>query len=88
MALHFRRVDARDELEIWTASSDAYSFVITHEARSGPGFHGAPGFVASWRSLYVSNPAIKVGGSPFKSLAEAERACEALLKHLTGNGPA
>lgn len=33
MALHFRRVDT--ELEIWIASSDDYSFVISNESRSG-----------------------------------------------------
>ncbi len=80
MALHFRRVDIRDDLEIWIASSDEYSFVISNEAPNGLGFHGVRGFVASWRSLFTNSPAIKVGGSPFESLAEAERACEAFLK--------
>jgi hypothetical protein len=28
-------------------------------------------------------PAIRVGGSPFKTFAEAETACEAMLAHLT-----
>jgi hypothetical protein len=29
--------------------------------------------------------AIKIGGSPFKMLAEAEEACDAILKHLTSD---
>jgi hypothetical protein len=31
----------------------------------------------------VRKPAIRVGGSPFKTFAEAETACEAMLAHLT-----
>jgi hypothetical protein len=53
------------------------------ESRSGPGLHGRPGFVASWRPIYQCRGAIKVGGSPFKTLAEAEVACTAMLAHLT-----
>jgi hypothetical protein len=49
MALHFRR--ATDNLVIWSAS-DRYSFVISNESRSGPGLHGEPGFVASWRPIF------------------------------------
>ena len=30
----------------------------------------------------VRKPAIRVGGSPFKTFAEAETACEAMLAHL------
>ena len=78
MALHFRR--ATDDLEIWSAS-DRYSFVISNESRSGPGLHGEPGFVASWRPINLNKPAVRVGGSPFNTFAEAEKACEAFLKH-------
>ena len=60
-----------------------FSFVISKESRSGPGLHGPPGFVASWRPIDVNKPAIKVGGSPFDTFAEAEKACEAFLSHLT-----
>jgi hypothetical protein len=42
-----------------------------------------PGFVASWRPINFNRPAIRVGGSPFKTFAEAEHACEAMLAHLT-----
>src|SRR5882724_479885 len=48
----------------------------------GPGFHGHPGYVASWRPLDERSGAIKIGGSPFKTLADAEEACNIMLKHL------
>jgi hypothetical protein len=83
MALHFSRVaPATEELEIWSAIELGYSFVISNESRSGPGLHGQPGFVASWRPININRTAIKVGGSPFKTFAEAEKACEAMLLHL------
>ncbi|WP_084029634.1 hypothetical protein [Bradyrhizobium sp. LMTR 3] len=84
MALHFSRVaPAIEELEIWSASERGFSFVISNENTSGPGLHGRPGFVASWRPISLNRHAIKVGGSPFKTFAEAEKACEAILAHLT-----
>jgi hypothetical protein len=84
MALHFSRVaNPVEDMQIWSANSDGFSFAISHESRSGPGFHGHPGFMASWRPVHQNRPAIKVGGSPFKTLAEAENACKALLTHLT-----
>jgi hypothetical protein len=57
--------------------------VISRESPTGPGFHGRPGYVASWRPVYQSRGAIKVIGSPFKTFDEAEAACGAMLKHLT-----
>jgi hypothetical protein len=84
MALHFSRIaPATEELEIWSASERGFSFVISNESSSGPGLHGRPGFVASWRPINLNRTAIRVGGSPFKTLAEAEKACEAMLAHLT-----
>jgi hypothetical protein len=84
MALHFSRVaPATEELEIWSASECGFSFVISNENSSGPGLHGQPGFVASWRPIDVNRPAIRVGGSPFETFAEAEKACEAMLEHLS-----
>jgi hypothetical protein len=77
MALHFSRIaPATKELEIWSANERGFSFVISNESSSGPGLHGRPGFVASWRPINFNSPAIRVGGSPFKTLAEAEKACE------------
>ena len=80
-ALQFHR--AVDGMDIWSASSDGFSFVITYETRAGPGFHGRPGYVASWRRLYQGSGAIKIGGSPFETFAQTEQACNAMLKNLT-----
>jgi hypothetical protein len=83
MAMEFTRVISRvEDMEIWTASRDGFSFVISYESRSGPGFHGQTGFVASWRPIDQNRSAIKIGGSPFKTLAEADEACKAMLGHL------
>jgi hypothetical protein len=81
MALQFHRAVAH--IEIWCANSDGFSFVITYESPTGPGFHGRLGYVASWRSLDVNGGAIKIGGSPFKTFAEAEETSNIILKHLT-----
>jgi hypothetical protein len=80
MALQFHR--AVEHMEVWSASSDGFSFVITFESLAGPGFHGRPGYVASWRPLYQTSGAVRIGGSPFKTFAEGEEGCEAMLKHL------
>jgi hypothetical protein len=82
-----RIVGPSEDLEIWSASSLGFSFVISNENRSGPGLRGRPGFVATWRPLYLNRPAIKVGGSPFNTFAEAETACRAMLMHLTSICP-
>jgi hypothetical protein len=83
MAMQFTRVvSLLDDIEIWNASSDGFSFVISYESRGGPGFHGAPGYVASWRSLSQNKGAVRVDGSPFETLAEAEGACKAVLGYL------
>jgi len=70
------------DMEIWSASSDGFPFVITFETPSGPGFHGRPGYVASWRPLYEGRGAIKISGSPFETLEQAEEACDRMLEHL------
>jgi hypothetical protein len=77
-----RVINPVQDIEIWNASSDGFSFVISYESRTGPGFHGNTGFVASWRPIDQNRGAIKIGGSPFKTLAEAEEACKAMLQHL------
>ena len=83
MALQFSRVVSPvEDMEIWNASSNGFSFVISYESRSGRGFHGRAGFVASWRPIHQNTGAIKIGGSPFKTLAEAEEACKAMLQYL------
>jgi hypothetical protein len=85
MAMEFTRVISPvADMEIWSGSSNGFSFVISYESRNGPGFHGRTGFVASWRPIHhQKTSATKIGGSPFKTLAEAEEACEAMLGHLT-----
>jgi hypothetical protein len=81
--MQFTRVAGpAEDMEIWNASSNGFSFVISYESRSGPGFHGRTGFVASWRPIRQNRSAIKVGGSPFETLVQAEEACEAMLGHL------
>ena len=80
MPLQFHR--AVETMEIWSAASEGYSFVISHETPSGPGFHGRAGYMASWRPVYEARGAIGITGSPFKTFDEAEAACDAMLKHL------
>jgi hypothetical protein len=76
-----------DDIQIWNATSYGFSFVISYESRSGPGLQGKPGFLASWRPVYQNRPAIKVVGSPFKTMTEAEQACEVMLGYLTSDNP-
>jgi hypothetical protein len=84
MPLQFHR--AVEGMEIWSATSDSYSFVITLESSAGRGFHGKPGYVASWRPVYKGRGAIRIPGSPFKAFDEAAAACNEILKHLKSNG--
>jgi hypothetical protein len=82
--LQFSRVVSPvEDMKIWNASSNGFSFVISYESSAGPGLHGRTGFVASWRPIHQNRCAIRVGGWPFKTLAEAEEACKAMLGHLT-----
>jgi hypothetical protein len=79
-ALQFQRTPK--ELDAWSANSDGFSFEITFEGQSGPGFHGRTGYLASWRPDHLNRLAIKVVGSPFKTFENAEQACNAMLSHL------
>jgi hypothetical protein len=72
-----------DEMQIWNASGSGFTFVISYESRNGPGLHGVPGFVGSWRPLHGNRGAVKVIGSPFKTFEAAEQACETMLGYLT-----
>ena len=81
MPLQFHR--AVEQMEIWSATSEGYTFVISFESFTGPGFHGKPGYVASWRPIHEGRGAIRITGSPFKTLDEAKAACDAMLNHLT-----
>ena len=80
MALQFHR--AVEDIGIWSATSDGFSFVISYASRTGHGLHGRPGFMASWRPLYQNKTAIRITGSPFKTFVEAEEACNTMLEHL------
>jgi hypothetical protein len=81
MALQFHR--AVEDIGIWSATSDGFSFVISYASRAGRGLHGRPGFMASWRPLYQNRTAIKIIGSPFNTFADAENACNTMFAHLT-----
>ena len=70
MPLQFHR--AVDKMEIWSATSDVYSFVINFESFSGPGFYGRPGYVGIVASDLLARGAIRISGSPFKTLDEAK----------------
>jgi len=80
MLLQFHR--AVENMDVWSASSANISFVITFASPTGAGFRGRPGFLASWRALYSSTGAIKVIGSPFNTFADAEGACNTMLREL------
>ena len=83
MAMEFTRVISPvADMEIWSGSSNGFSFVISYESRNGPGFHGQTGLMASWRPIHHQKTcAITIGGSPFKTPAEAEEACKVMLSH-------
>jgi hypothetical protein len=80
--MQFVRVNCIEDMEIWSASRNGFSFVVSYESHSGSGLQGRAGFVASWRPIYENRCAIKIGGSPFRSLGEAEEACRAMLEFL------
>jgi hypothetical protein len=81
-----RVVSPVEDMEVWNASGNGFSFVVSYESRAGPGFHGRPGFVASWRPIHQNTSAIRIVGSPFETLAEAEEACKAMLGLLPKAG--
>jgi hypothetical protein len=71
MTLQFHR--AVEHMEVWSACSEGFSFVITPESRAGNGLYGQLGYVASWRRLdQYRSGAIKIGGSTFTTFVEAE----------------
>jgi hypothetical protein len=82
--VQFRRVITPvEDIQVWNASSSGFSFVISYESRSGHSLQGSPGFVASWRPIHQNRTAVKIAGSPFKTFAAAEQACEIMLGYLT-----
>jgi hypothetical protein len=74
MAMQFTRVVGPvEDMEIWNASSAGFSFVISCESRSGPGFHGPPGYVASWRLLSQNTAASESAARPLKRLLRPKK---------------
>ncbi|MBR1126578.1 hypothetical protein JQ628_34020 [Bradyrhizobium lablabi] len=84
--MEFTRIAGPEEMEVWKASSNAVSFVISYGSRNGPGLHGQTGFAVSWRPIAENRPAVGVGGSPFRTLAEAKEACNAMASVLMDAG--
>ncbi|PPQ15399.1 hypothetical protein CV770_31665 [Bradyrhizobium sp. AC87j1] len=80
MLLQFHR--AVEDMGIWSASSDGYSFVISFQSPTGHDSRGRLGYVASWRPLDQSRGSIRIFGSPFQSFADAESACNSMLNNL------
>ena len=76
-----------EDIQIWNATCDGFSFVISYASRGGPGLQGNTGFAASWRPLRQNRSAVKVIGSPFKTFTAAEQACEIVLGHLISDSP-
>ena len=88
MSVQFTRViSSFEKMEAWNGSGNGFSFVISHESRSGSGFRGRTGFMASWRPIDQNSSAIEVVGSPFKTITEAESACKAMASLLTEARP-
>ena len=46
MHMQFSRIISSVDLQIWNASSNGFSFVISFERRNGSGLRGRLGFVA------------------------------------------
>ena len=64
MAMQFVRVISRvEDLAIWNANRNGFSFVISYESHSGPGLQGRAGFVAGGRSIRTDAP-LRSGARP------------------------
>ena len=67
MVMQFTRVVSPvEDMEIWNASDNGLSFVISYESRGGPGFHGRTGFVASWRPIHQTSAPSGLAARPLK----------------------
>jgi hypothetical protein len=75
------------DMEVWAARSHGYSFVISLEKTQPPDPEWN-GYTASWKNTNIDTrpfgkqPANRIDGGPWKTFAEAERACEQVLKQL------
>jgi len=86
--MRFERVPSSyPDMRLWAASSGNYSFVISEE-RMVPPDPLWSGFTASWKNVHSDmtpfgkQAANKIDGGPWKTLAQAEQACNATLKQL------
>jgi hypothetical protein len=70
-------------MELWSAIGSDFSFVICRGKTAGPGLERRTGYIASWRPLHFNVGAVRIGGSPFETFANAEQACNAMLRLLT-----
>jgi hypothetical protein len=85
MVMQFTRVGGPvEDLEIWSASSGGFSFVITYESRSGPGFHGRTGFLHDSTFDRKSTAAILIEAQRGDNEKAAELAGRLRLASLTG----
>ena len=84
MALRF--VLAVEDMELWSALGDGFSFVISRGKTVGPAVERRSGYIASWRPLHANRGAVKIFGSPFETFAHAEQACNAMHALLTADG--
>jgi hypothetical protein len=73
---------AFDGMDVWSASSHGFSFVISYDSPERPDFHGNAGYWASWHPVYLGSLAVEITGAPFKSFTEAEAACNSTLNVL------
>jgi len=85
MSLQFHR--AVEDMEIWSATGDGFSFVITYETLPVPAFMDAsPMWRRRGRSIGVAARS-RSGGLAFATFAEAEKACNTMLEYLKGLSP-
>src|SRR6476646_9231006 len=89
-AMQFVRVISRvEDMEIWNASRNGFSFVISYESHSGPGLQARAGFVASWRPIMRTDAPLKSPARPLnpslRPKKPARRCWDTLL--LLHSGP-
>ena len=72
----------------WRAQLHGYSFVISLEMQTGPGFEDYTGYTASWKDMkydmvpFGQQPSNRIDGGPWQTFTEAEQACKETLRAL------
>ena len=82
MPLQFHR--AVEDMEIWIATNEGYSFVISYESPTGPGFHGRTGYMASW-NRFMKAVERSESRLAFQNFRRGQSRLSAMLKHLTSD---